>query len=375
MKRAASQLGMLLAAVPGSEVTAMRLAMLGKTAATVAAILVLSGCATAPKVAEDLFWPSPPEQPRIKFLESYSQRGHFGPQGSERLKAALLGEDPRSQGRMLKPYAVATDAKGRVYVADTGLSLVWVFDGEKREVRFLGDSGRGRLVTPSGLAVDGRGVLYVADTKLDRVFGFDEAGKVVVAIGEKDEFYAPAGLAIDRQSGRLYVTDAGRHKIRVYESVTGKFLFEFGGRGAEPGKFNYPTHLFLRNSRLYVSDTMNFRVQVFDLDGRLVGKIGEMGANLGQFARPKGLAVDSEGNIYVADAAFNNFQIFNPAGQLLLFVGQVGTQPGEFWLPAGLHIDEEDRVFVVDQYNRRVQVFQYLSTMHFAKTKQSTAKQ
>ncbi|MFQ5897605.1 MAG: 6-bladed beta-propeller [Candidatus Methylomirabilia bacterium] len=309
----------------------------------------------------------------MKYVEAFERRGHFGGQGSERLKELLLGPDRKSLTRLGKPYAVTTDAKGRVYVTDTGGGLVWVFDREKKEVRFLGDGGQLRLATPSGVAVDSRGVVFVADAKLDRVFGFDESGKVVLAIGKKDEFYSPSGLAVDRKSGRLYVTDTGRHKIRVYDSVSGKFLFEFGGRGTKPGKFNFPTHLFLRAGRLYVSDTMNFRVQVFDLDGKPVLSFGEIGANLGQLARPKGVAVDSEGHIYVVDAAFNNFQVFNQEKELLLFVGQMGTGAGEFWLPAGMHIDEEDRIYIVDQYNRRVQVFQYMGMVYWARTKKPTA--
>jgi sugar lactone lactonase YvrE len=112
---------------------------------------------------------------------------------------------------------------------------------------------------------------------------------------------------------------------------------------------------------LYVTDTMNFRVQVFSPEGVFIRKYGELGASFGQLSRPKGVAVDSAGQVYVVDAAFANFQIFNRDGQLLLFVGQAGIQPGEFFLPAGMHIDERDRIYVVDQYNRRVQVFQYLA--------------
>ena len=348
-----------------------------RRATVVVTTLLLAGCAARTGVdrsTAQLVWPLPPDQPRVKWVESYSRRGHYGAQGSDRLKAALLGDDPRAQERMLKPYAITTDSKGRIYVSDTGLGTVWVFDPTTRDVRFIGESGSIRLVTPSGLVVDDRDVLYVADANLDRVFAFDQQGRVVLSIGEKDEFYSPGGLALHQGLGRLYVADAGLHRIRVYDSLTGRFLFQFGGRGAEPGKFNYPTHLALRGSRLYVTDTMNFRVQVFDLDGRYVSKIGEMGSSLGQFARPKGVGVDAEGNVYVADAAFNNFQIFDAAGELLLFVGHVGTKTGEFWLPAGLHIDREDRVYVVDQYNRRVEVFQYLGEVYLAKTSKETAR-
>ncbi len=111
--------------------------------------------------------------------------------------------------------------------------------------------------------------------------------------------------------------------------------------------------------KLYVVDSMNFRVQILDPEGKVIKTFGNVGDGLGQFARPKGIAVDSDGNIYVIDAAFNNFQIFDSEGRLLLFVGSIGKEPGQFWLPAGAYIDGQDRIYVADQYNFRVQVFQY----------------
>ncbi|MBI3635565.1 MAG: 6-bladed beta-propeller [Candidatus Rokubacteria bacterium] len=333
----------------------------------VAALLVSAGCATTTPVKPSvLVWPLPPEAPRIRYVESLWHSDQFKDTKNTWLMDIVLGPDGKRTNRMVKPFAVTTDAKGRVYVTDTGLSRVWVFDREKKEVRFLGDSGQGQLVTPSGVAVDARGIVYVSDTKLDRVFAYDEQGKVVLAIGQPEEFYSPSGLAIDQASKRLYVADAGRHKIRVYDTESGKFLFEFGTRGTATGQFNYPTHLFLAKGVLYVTDTMNFRVQVFALDGRYLRKYGEMGANFGQLARPKGVAVDSEGHVYVVDAAFGNVQIFSGDGDLLLFVGQTGFDAGQFFLPAGMHIDAKDRVYVVDQYNRRVQVFDYLGKTEFA---------
>jgi DNA-binding beta-propeller fold protein YncE len=328
-----------------------------------ATLLLVAGCVSSAPRSDDtpLVWPAPPDEPRIRWITSYSKRGHFGAEGgTERLKAALLGENGMSLERMAKPYGVTTDSEGRVYVSDTGLGSVWIFDPVKRQVRSIGTSGSVTLATPSGLAIDDRGRLWVADARLNRIVAFDAGGTVVMTIGQKDEFRAAGGVAFDPAGKRLYIADARRHAIRVYDTASGTFLFEFGRRGSAPAELNFPTHLFIRHGRLYVSDTMNFRVQVFDLEGRHLASIGAMGANLGQFARPKGVAVDAAGHVYVADAAFNNFQIFDPAGALLLFVGRVGTNRGEFWLPAGLHIDGNDRLYVVDQYNRRVQVFQFV---------------
>jgi DNA-binding beta-propeller fold protein YncE len=324
--------------------------------------LVTVGCATAtpPPARPDYVWPLAPETPRIRYLETFASSEHWKAETRNWVKDAVLGPDGKNGSRMMKPYGVATDRQGRIYVSDTGLGQVWVFDTPAKQVRFIGNDGPTRLVTPAGVVVDAQGTVFVADTKLDRVFGFDQTGKVVMAIGQNDEFYSPSGLALDGRTSRLYVTDTGRHKVRVYDSRTGSFLFEFGTRGTGPAEFNFPTHVSFRHGRLYVTDTMNFRVQVLMPDGRFVRQYGAMGANFGQLARPKGVAVDSEGHVYVIDAAFGNFQIFDPEGDLLLFVGRTGAQPGEFWLPAGLHIDDHDRIYVVDQYNRRVQAFQYL---------------
>lgn len=349
----------------------MRTLSLGRSLA-VPALFALAGCATAtPGPPADLVWPLPPDAPRIRYVETLSRSDQFKDQTRSWLQEVVLGADAQRSMRMVKPYAVAIDQKGRVYVTDTGLSRVWVFDREKKAVSFIGDSGRGQLATPAGIAIDARGRVFVADARHHQIFGFDDTGKVVLAIGQPDEFYSPSGLAIDRGSGRLYASDAGRHKIRVYDTDTGTFLFEFGSRGVLPGQFNYPTHLYLKKGALYVTDTMNFRVQVFTLDGRFLRKYGEMGDRFGQLARPKGVAVDSEGHVYVVDAAFGNFQIFNGDGDLLLFVGRTGFQSGEFFLPAGLFIDDEDRIYVVDQYNRRVQVFQYMGEVYLAKAKQT----
>lgn len=329
--------------------------------------MLAAGCATAaaPPPSE-LVWPMPPEAPRVKYLETLTSSDHFGAK-SNWLEDVVLGSDPSKSRRMLKPQSVTVDTKGRVYVADSGLGRVWIFDAEKKQVRFLGDTSPG-LVGPVGVAVDGRGIVFVSDTRLGKIFGYDETGKVVTSIGAENELLSPTGLAIDTASNRLFVADTRRHRVRAYDTVTGKFLFEIAERGPEPGQLNFPTYLTVKRGLLYVSDTGNFRVQAFDLDGTYRRKWGELGANFGQLARPKGIALDSDGHLYVADAAFGNFQIFDRQGDLMLFVGGNGGDRGQFRLPSGMFIDDRDRIYVVDQYNTRVQVFQYLgSDIEFAK--------
>ena len=110
---------------------------------------------------------------------------------------------------------------------------------------------------------------------------------------------------------------------------------------------------------MIVVDAMNFRVQVLDRSGAFRLAIGQLGDTTGEMFRPKGVAVDSEGDLYVVDGLWGLVQVFNREGQLLYYFGQRGTAPGQFELPTGMFIDHDDRIYVVDSFNRRVQVFHY----------------
>jgi DNA-binding beta-propeller fold protein YncE len=211
------------------------------------------------------------------------------------------------------------------------------------------------------VAVDDDGKVFIADATLNRVFGYDADGTMAIAIGHEGELKNPSGLAIDRARKLVYVADSTNHQVFCYSTVDGTSVRTIGKRGVDKGEFNFPTNVFVdAQGLLYVADTLNFRIQIFDPEGQFVRTFGQQGDGPGTFNRPKGVAVDSEGHIYVADASFNNFQIFDQEGRLLLAVGSGGPRPGEFMLPAGLFIDGQDRIYVADQENARVQVFQYV---------------
>jgi DNA-binding beta-propeller fold protein YncE len=307
---------------------------------------------------QDLVWPLPPDAPRVRYLETLSGTADFKKRSSWR--RVLLGPDTDPGIALKKPYGVATDSAGRVYVADTGQGAILIFDTATRQVRPLPTQGRVRLVTPIGLALDEMERIFVSDSELHEVFCFDGSGEVLLALGREQGMKSPAGLAIDKKRHRLYVADSHLHQILVY-GTDGLFLGAWGTRGSGPGQFNFPTNLAVDGGgNVYVVDTGNFRIQVLDPEGKPVSSFGQPGDSPGDFQRPKGIALDSEGHIYVSDAAYSNFQIFDRDGRLLLDVGTVGTAPGTFSLPAGIHIDGKDRIFVADQLNRRVQVFQYV---------------
>src|SRR4029079_3575186 len=127
----------------------------------------------------------------------------------------------------------------------------------------------------------------------------------------------PAGLAYDARAQRLYVADAGEHRIMIF-SPTGEALVQLGSRGTRPGYFNFPTNVAVDSQgRLYVSDSLNFRVQQYTPDYRGVRLIGRKGDMPGYVGQPKGLAIDSRDRLFVVDAHFEAVQIFDSAGRLL----------------------------------------------------------
>ena len=106
---------------------------------------------------------------------------------------------------------------------------------------------------------------------------------------------------------------------------------------------------------------MNFRIQIFHKNGEFVATFGEAGDAAGSFARPKGIATDTYGNIYVADALFHVVQIFDRSGNFLYSFGKQGREKEEFWMPAGIYIDSKNYIYVADSYNSRIQIFQLIN--------------
>jgi DNA-binding beta-propeller fold protein YncE len=176
----------------------------------------------------------------------------------------------------------------------------------------------------------------------------------------RGELEAPTGIAVDSEAGRLYATDTRKHTLTSFDLKSGRLLKRIGKKGAKPGEFGWPNGVAVgRNGLIYVADTMNYRVQVFDRELNPVRQFGSLGVNPGQFRRPKGVAVDAEGIVYVVDSDFNNVQMFTSDGRGLLAVGEPGSRPGQMILPAGICAPAgQRRIYVADQINRRVQIFE-----------------
>jgi DNA-binding beta-propeller fold protein YncE len=313
-------------------------------------------------------FPPPPDEPRFIYERTlYSNLDVISRDNSRSAFQQLLtGEGDTQYGEGLgKPYGVAV-YHGRVFVSDSAIRAVAVFDIPGQRFFYIGQEEPGQLRAPLGLDVDGKGNVYVVDASTKIVQVYDNDGKYLRSLANGGKWFnRPSGIAVDAEGTRIYVVDTGgisttEHRVRVFDAQSGAHLLDIGTRGTGPGELNLPRDVTIGNGGLlYVVDGANFRVQVFKPDGTFVRTFGSIGRQSGQFSRPKEAATDADGNVYVVDTAFGNFQIFNPEGQLLLSIGSRSETDGmaKYMLPSGIAVDGDGRVYMVDQYFRKVDVY------------------
>jgi DNA-binding beta-propeller fold protein YncE len=300
---------------------------------------------------------------KLSFESSFSAEREIRKPGFWGKVLDVVAGEPEMH-EMVRPYSIAVDSHGRAIVSDPGASGVHIFDFEHHKYKFIErrEKQKDPMLEPQCVAVDDQDTIYVTDSKSGKVFVFSPEGKLERTIGSlrggEGYFKRPTGIAVDRKAGRIYVTDTVRHKIFTLD-MDGTVLGSMGQNGSGDLQFNYPTELRMQESDLLVVDAMNFRVQRIGAGGEFKRAFGRQADRIGEFFRPKAIAIDSEGHYYIPDGMRDNVQVFDSEGQLLYSFGGPGTALGSFQLPSGIFIDKGDRVFVVDSYNRRVQVFRY----------------
>lgn len=343
----------------------------------VLALTLLAGCAQTryrmhlepEPVAKGaaLVWPAPPETPRFRYAGQLLGEDNFVPDsggdpnlGVELLKWLVGLFDAAEDKLVLKrPQTGMVDAQGRILVTDIGNQAVLVFDHIAAQLHVFTQAADGRnFVTPIGIAQGPAGQILVADAELGQVFRLSPEGKPLGSFG-KNVLVRPTGVARDPERGRVYVSDTHAHDVKVFDD-DGRLIDSIGNRGDEEGTLNYPTHLAYANDKLYVTDGMNARVQIFDMQGRAIASVGRRGLYVGEMTRPKGVTVDTAGNIYVVESFYDNLLVFNSQGQFLMPIGGTGKEIGQFYLPAGVWSDRQNRIYVADMFNGRIVIFQLI---------------
>jgi uncharacterized protein (TIGR03663 family) len=176
-----------------------------------------------------------------------------------------------------------------------------------------------------------------------------EWGKEGSGPGELSE---PRGLASDAR-GNLYVADTKNHRIQVFDG-NGQLIRQFGSQGSGDGQFKEPCGVFVdAEGGVWVADTWNQRIAHLGPEGQWLGSIG--GSENGFFG-PRSVLV-SRGSLYVADTGNKRIVRFDLRGNRLSGWGGDGTGAGQFIEPVGLAADASGNIYVADTGNHRIQVF------------------
>jgi DNA-binding beta-propeller fold protein YncE len=322
----------------------------------------------------NIVWPNPPAIARIRYQAFYAAQKLSQVETGSTKKAKwmdrLAGTQTTAEsGKVLfqlaEPYGMAVDSRGNLYVADQKVGAIFIFNTETREVELIKNRTDAHFVRIIGLAMDDNDRLFVSDPGLRHILVFNQAHKPEDVIS--DGLVSPGAMAIDKENRLLYVSDIELDQVLVYDADSFKLLRKIGKTGhnhelTTPGDFAKPTGLAVdQDANLYVADTLNNRIEVFDADGKFISTFGKAGDGPGYFARPKGVAIDSDDHIWIADGVQDRVQVFNKDAQLLISFGGHGLLPGQFQGLVGIATDKNNRVFTSEIFPGRVQQFRYVT--------------
>jgi DNA-binding beta-propeller fold protein YncE len=309
-------------------------------ATIVAGTLLLAGCATPKPKQAAVFFPPPPNEPKIQFLKSVS--GSKDVEESQSDLALLLAGGNRDNGKPIaRPYGVQY-VNGKLYVCDLqGSSTVIIIDFKKKTFEYLKENpGFGKLKKPINLAVDKDGSLFVVDTIKREVMIYDPTGKFVGSMG-KELNMKPVDVAMDNDF--IYVLDLKDSDIKVFDRKSRQLARTIGKTSDSSQNLAMPTNFTIDDKGLiYVTNIQDASVKIYDKDGHFISSFGKIGDAFGEFTRPKGITVDSQMRVWVVDSAFQNVQVFNENHKVLMFFGDPPLLSGGMNLPAGIAVTTED---------------------------------
>jgi DNA-binding beta-propeller fold protein YncE len=340
-----------------------------------------------------LVWPSPPSIARVRWVDYFAgSKIDYSTPAAAKAKQSwmdrLAGEQSDQEKinpktfpyQLIGPYGIAIDSKGKVYVADQKVGAIFIFNTDTHDTELIRNGFEAHFEWINGLAIDDDDRLFVTDGKLHHVLVFSPKHEMQDQITEG--LVDPVGVAIDTTNRFLYVVDTQQDQVIVYDADSYKLLRRIGTGGknhtlTSQGDFGAPQGVAVdADGNVYVTDTLNDRVEVFDADGSFISTFGKNGDGPGFFERPKGIAVDGDGHVWVADEVQDRLQVFNKEGQLLTYVGyKHGELPGQFQALIGVAIDKNNRVFTTEQYPGRLQEFQYVSDADAAAEKERLAQE
>ncbi|HKN93897.1 MAG TPA: thrombospondin type 3 repeat-containing protein [Thermoleophilaceae bacterium] len=279
-----------------------------------------------------------------------------------------FGSGVQAGGKFANAQGIATDAAGRVYVADPTAGDVEVYDNAENGNRFIGTLGNGILRSPEDVFVDGRFNIYVSDPGRNAISMFQdlasgaplqrEWGGTGQGLGQ---MMNPRQLVVDK-AGLVYVTERDNQRVQWFKPATGNTQVPVSAFGvANPPTFSDPEGIaFDSAGRFFVSNDSgsDAAIRIYTLPGLLAGVVGAgPGSGGGQFENPKDLLEDPVDRLVVVDSGNSRLQVFGSASQGSPFVdsfGGAGSGPGQFNNPTGIALGPGGWMYVSDTGNGRI---------------------
>ena len=311
---------------------------------------------------------------------------------------------PAVEAELYNPAGVAVDGAGNLYIADASNNGIRKVDSTGTittiagtgEFGFSGDGGpavAAQLRSPRGVAVDSAGNVYIADSSNRRIRKIDSTGTITTIAGTgrlgfsgdggpavAAQLRSPYGVAVDG-AGNLYIADASNNGIRKVDSTgtittiagTGESGFSGDGGPAVEAELRSPYGVAVDSAgNVYIADSSNWRIRKIDATGTIttIAGTGEFGfsgdggpAVAAELRRPRGVAVDSAGNVYIADVGNHRIRKVDSTGTITTiagtgefgFSGDGGPAvEAELRSPYGVAVDSAGNVYIVDVGDHRI---------------------
>jgi uncharacterized protein (TIGR03663 family) len=322
-------------------------------------VQTLGPAATTAPVPQVGARPAPPINPgpRTAVIEQLDQN------------TRLFGVGENGEPQLIEPKGVAVGADGRVYVSEGRANRITVFNSDGTITASWGQAGTadGEFNEPWGIAVAPNGEVYVADTWNHRIQKFAPDGRFLTAWGgladvnNRDpqsapgRFWGPRSIAIG-QDGLVYVTDTGNKRIQVFDA-NGTFVRVFGSAGTEPGQFNEPVGLAIDGDALVVADAWNNRVQRLDRNGTPISSVPIQGwENKGVPNKPY-IAAGPDGTLYVTMPERGDVQRISSTGQVTP-VSRPADRANRVGFPTGIAVGPDGLVYTAESVGGTVLVQQ-----------------
>lgn len=213
-------------------------------------------------------------------------------------------------------------------------------------------------MVPTAITVDKKENIYIADRFTKSILKYDKKGKYKFSFGVKisdknesqffpvDIFYRDETLYVLDINGRVYLFNENGEIIRGKKYNKGKLINELSGAKT----------LFADEEYIYVADSGNNRVQIFDKEGNGVREIGYKGNYSGVLKNPEGVIVNKD-EIVISDTDNNTVSIFDKNGNFKYDIESSEEKNGNFKRPKGISIGEDGKIYIIDSGNSRVKVY------------------